>query len=97
MSTDPLIRRQRQLLEAAVGDDLVGLEVDGGACYGFNSTAKRIWQLTSSPIRLSEICEVLSNEHDVDASTCLADVTQAVLELRDGGLLELVSNKRKSV
>lgn len=97
MSTDLLIRRQRELLEADVGEDLVGLEIDGGACFGFNQTAKRIWQLTSSPVRLSKLCEDLRCEHNIDAYTCLEDVTRTVYELRDAGLLELVSIEQKAV
>lgn len=97
MSTDPLIRRRRQLLEADVGDDLVGLEIEGGECFGLNRTAKRIWQLTLSPIRLSELCGVIRGEHHVDEQTCLEDVTRVVHELREGGLIELSSSKQKPI
>lgn len=97
MSTDPLIRRRRELLEADVGDDLVGLEIEGGACFGFNPTAKRIWQLTSPPIRLSDLCETLRREYEVDSPTFVGDVTRAVEELRDGGLLEMISGQQKTI
>ncbi|MES2452901.1 MAG: PqqD family peptide modification chaperone [Pseudomonadota bacterium] len=50
-----------------------------GVCFGLNPVGSRVWQLTASPIRIAEICEILQREYDVDAATCEQQVV-AMLE-----------------
>lgn len=77
------------LMEAEVDGEMVGLHVESGSCYGFNSTAYRIWQLAERPVRLSQICEALSREFHVDSSTCEADVRTLLHTLAVDGLVTL--------
>ena len=44
-----IYERATSLMEAELGDELVGLQPDAGVCYGFNSVAKRVWQLLEQP------------------------------------------------
>ncbi len=42
-------------MESRIDEDIVALDVDQGACFGFNVTAARVWTLIEQPMRLSEI------------------------------------------
>jgi hypothetical protein len=84
-----LVRRTGQLMESRIDDDLVALNVDQGVCYGFNATAARIWDLTETPIRLSELHLRLLAEFDVDPGTCAAEVQRLLGQLQDDGLIAI--------
>ena len=89
MSTDLIIRRKGNLLEAEVDGELVALEVEKGSCYGFNRSATRIWQLAEQPISLSSLCDRLVGEYDVDRARCEEEVAGVIRELEREGLLEV--------
>jgi hypothetical protein len=89
MFEDRLVIRRGELLEAEVDGELVALHVDSGTCYGFNGTATRIWAMTETPRRLSEIRDALVAEFDVDSATCEAQLTELVREFAADGLVEL--------
>ena len=89
MLESPLIRRKGELLEAEVDDELVGLHVDKGTCYGFNATATRIWALLAEPKTLDQLCDALREEFDIDRSTCEPQVIALLRELETDGLVEI--------
>lgn len=91
LSTDLMIRRKSELLEAEVDGELVALQIDKGTCYGFNRSATRIWQLAEQPILMSDLCAALVGEFEVDRGTCEREVAEMVRELEREGLIETSS------
>jgi hypothetical protein len=89
MSDDFLIRRTGELLESPLDDDLVGLNVDQGACYGFNATAARVWRMLDRPRRLSELRRQLLDEYDVDPETCDGQVRALLAQLEENQLIAM--------
>ena len=89
MLDSPLISRKSELLEAEVDGELVALHVDKGTCYGFNSTATRIWGLLDRPRTLDELCVALGEEYEVDRTTCEREVIALLRELAEDGLVEI--------
>ena len=89
---DVIVARGGTLMEAQTGHDMVGLDVESGTCYGFNSTAHRIWQLIEQPISLSRLCGILSDEFDVDPETSARDVRALLEDLAQDGLVTLSSS-----
>lgn len=89
MSEDYWVRRAGTLLESRIDDDLVALNVDQGACYGFNATAARIWDLIERPARLSEIREQLIDEFRVDGETCDRELRALLGQLEQDGLVAM--------
>lgn len=87
MNDDILIRRTGDLMESPLGDELVGLHVDQGACYGFNPTAARVWQLLEQPRRFSELRDQLLAEYQVDAETCDRELRALLEQLEDHRLV----------
>jgi hypothetical protein len=86
---DLIVARREGLLEAEVDGELIGLHVDNGACYGFNSTATRIWALIAAPKRVGDLRDVLGAEFDVPPDVCEAELMELLKTLEADGLVEL--------
>lgn len=89
MGQDLRIERRGEMIETEVDGELVALHVDNGTCYGFNSTATRIWGMIEEPRLLSELTEALVRDYDVDAATCEAQLRELLDELAADGLVEI--------
>ena len=81
------ITRSRELMEAPLERDLVGLNVETGLCYGFNETASAIWRHLTQPLTFGDLLEKLRGEFEVTADECRDDVARIVGRLSDEGLV----------
>lgn len=70
MHSNTRISRLGGMIEAEVDGDLVGLDIEQGSCFGFNSTATRIWRLIDTAPTFGALCDALMDEHDVDLEIC---------------------------
>lgn len=86
---NPLISRNRTLMEQPVDDEMFGLEPEQGNFYGFNASAARIWALIEQPLSLDALCDALAAEFDVDPATCRADTLTLLRQLEADGLVTL--------
>lgn len=82
-----IVARGAGLVEAEVDGEMVGLHIENGICYGFNTTATRLWQLIEQPQSLSAICDALVDEFDVEPDQCEADVRALIADLQNDGIL----------
>lgn len=89
MSQDMRVERRGEMIETEVDGELVALHIDNGTCYGFNSTATRVWAMIEQPRLLSELTEELVREYDVDTATCEAQLRDLLDELAADGLVEI--------
>ena len=89
MQHDLLITRTAELIETQVDDDMVALDVERGACLGFNETASRIWAMTAEPIALAALVAQLGQEFDVDPDACARDVEAVLMSFSDQGLVRV--------
>lgn len=89
VAEDLVVARRGEMIETEVDGELVALHIDNGTCYGFNSTATRIWGMIEQPRRLSAIKDELLSEFDVDPATCEAQLRELLDELAADGLVEI--------
>lgn len=89
MNCDYWIRRARDLMESQIDEDIVALDVDQGACFGFNATAARVWTLIEQPMRLYEISRILLEEYRVEPDTCEWELLVLVRQLEQDGLVTM--------
>jgi hypothetical protein len=82
------ISRNGTLLEAEVDGEIVALNVESGTCYGFNSTATRVWSMIEQPRTIGEICATLVAQFDVEPDDCRRDVVDLLRELQADGLVK---------
>jgi hypothetical protein len=85
-------RRNRELMEANFGDELVALDRKIGVCLSFNEAATHIWRSLETPTMVSDIIEGLLQEFDVDAHECRRDVLELIAELEAMGLVARIEN-----
>lgn len=89
MTQDYIVSRRGELIETEVDGELVALHIDNGTCYGFNSTATRIWAMIEQPRHVSGLRDELMREFDVDEATCQAQLKDLLDELAADGLVEI--------
>lgn len=89
MEENSIVRRLAKLLQEEVDDELVALDVQGGAYYGFNSSARRIWALIEQPKTVGEIRDALVAEFDIDPATCETEVMELLTQLEADKLVRL--------
>lgn len=86
---DPLIERCPGLIASRLDTEMVGLHIESGSFYGFNPTASRVWELIEQPRPLSDLCNALTAEFDVDVATCEADLRLLLADMAKDGLITL--------
>lgn len=69
-----MIHRDGDWLAAKVGDELVMMSAATGNYIGLSPVGARIWELIETPCTVESLCAALSNEYDVDATTCRTEV-----------------------
>jgi len=70
LDLNDVVRRDAKMMSADVHDETVLLDVDSGACFGFDPVGSRIWALIEQPQRGSGPFERL--EHCLSISLASA-------------------------
>ncbi|WP_299645810.1 PqqD family protein [Sphingomonas bacterium] len=76
-------------METAIDGDMVALDIENGACFGFNATATRIWALLDTPMPIAAVVDHLVGEFAVDRARCRDEVTALLRQLEGRGLVRL--------
>ena len=76
-----------------VDREVVLMNVGRGRCYGLGEPGSSVWRRLGSPIRVDDLCRELMLEYNVDASLLQNDVVILLQQLRDEGLVRLVSTE----
>jgi hypothetical protein len=79
--------------EGQVSCDLAGevaiLDVKSGIYYGLNAIGGRIWNLIQEPRMVSEVCQTLLEEYEVEPKRCEHELLVLLQELAAKGLIEV--------
>jgi hypothetical protein len=86
---DDTVAATAHQVSTKVGDEVAILGLDKGLYYGLNPTGARIWELLSSPIRVSEIHRLLVEEYEVEAEPARRDLLEVLAGLLQAGLIEV--------
>jgi hypothetical protein len=87
LSSDTLIMRGEDLINAEIDNEAIVLSVAQGFCYGLNGVGSRIWRLLETPTRISDLCATLLTEYNVDPDACERQVLDLLEELRTERLI----------
>lgn len=88
---DAVFRRSAELLEADINDELVALEPNQGACFGFNAVAKDVWRKLEQPRSFNELRAELIDDYDVSEEQCTEELRDLLEQLAQAKLIERVS------
>jgi hypothetical protein len=83
-----IVQRPNQVAASIDGVTAI-MGVEHGAYYLMDAVGSDIWARIERPRRVSDVCDELVAEYDVDASTCETQVLEFVAELRERGLIEI--------
>ncbi len=84
-----IVTQATDLVMSEVDDEIMLMSVDSGKYYGMDEVGSRIWQLIRHPIAISDLCEMLADEFEVDDLTCQQDVLAFLNELSSEGLIKI--------
>ncbi|MGB9980264.1 PqqD family protein [Methanobacterium sp.] len=89
LSDYSLINATKETVHCNVEDETVILGLKDGLYYGLNPSGAFIWNLIQEPIMVTEICDAILEEYDVEKDTCRRDLMNLLQELLDNGLIEV--------
>ncbi len=90
IDVDTVVVQNEDLLSSELDSDTVLMGLTQSAYYGLDSTGQRIWNLIAQPCQVSDVCEQLIAEYDVDRATCEQKVCIFLTELNKEGLIRVV-------
>ncbi len=74
-------KRNQETISGRLHDQMVMMDVDKGEYFALNPIATRIWDLLEQPRTSEEICNLLLQEFEVDASRCKLEVQNHLGEM----------------
>ncbi len=89
MTEASVVVATKELATADLEGQAVILNLTSGLYHGLNAIGSRIWQLVQEPRTVSAIRDVLLEEYEVDAETCMRDLLAVLVEMRSAALVEV--------
>ena len=86
-----IYRRAAELLEADINDELVALEPNQGACFGFNAVARDVWRKLEQPLTFDQLRGQLLAEYDVSEQQCNDDLRNVLSDMTRLKLIEEIA------
>lgn len=89
MDLDTVVQRRSEPIFTRLDDELLALDPSQGLCYSLSGPGTRVWELITSPVAISSVCDRLVQEYAIDRETCSADLLELMDDLAVAGLVEL--------
>lgn len=70
-----------------VADETVLLDLESGTYYGLDAVGTRVWQLLKEGRSVSEACDVLLDEYDVERAQLQSDIDALIADLIEKKLI----------
>lgn len=71
-----------------VAGEAVILHLGSGTYFGLDEVGARIWELIAEPRPVAEVRDRLTEEYEIDAERCTADLLRLLGELAEHDLIE---------
>jgi|GEM_PF-550204 len=78
------------MFAAELGREIAMLNIARGRYYVLNVTAHAVWRRLEKPARVSDICESLRRDFEVDCATCYKETVAVLSELLGEGLVRVI-------
>ncbi len=86
---DSVIVRTDEVMTAPLDQEVVILNLTKNDYVNLNPVGKRIWDLLEKPLRVSDLCQKLSDQFDATPDQIAADVLPFLNQLHDESLIDL--------
>jgi hypothetical protein len=89
ISPTSMVVATKDQVSADIGGETILLSMNSAMYYGMESVASLIWSLLREPIRVSDICDAIVGEYDVEKNRCEADLLAFLRALAEKDLIEV--------
>lgn len=79
--------RNGKTISGRLHDEMVMMDLEQGKYFSLNPVATRIWELLEQPMTITELCNQLTEEYEVDSQACMEEVSEHIEELVRLGLV----------
>ena len=86
---ETVVSRSAEPVFAEVDGTVVMMSVDQGMYFALEGVGGRIWALLEQPRQVSEVCDALTEEFDIDAESCRRQVLDFLAELHNAQLVRI--------
>ncbi len=83
--------RQEELVTADMDEELVMMSLRNNNYYSLDAIGKAIWTRLQEPLVVSDLCQGLLTEFEVEPDRCLEDVLEFLNDLERAGLIHVVA------
>jgi len=90
LSTDTQLKQNPSICSREFDGETVMMNESLENYFGLDEIGTRIWQLLKEQLSLTELCQKLTEEYDVEPKQCLADITPFIEELLKDNMLVVV-------
>ena len=87
MTDTTVLTRREGLMTADMNGSAVMMDIMTGKYYNLGEIGGRIWALLEEPMTLTALIKKLTDEYDVSADRCRADMLPFLEKLLERGLL----------
>ena len=87
---DAVVAQIEELVSSDLDGETVMMSVKNGKYYGMDAIGSRIWTLIKQPRSVSELCDILLREFNVDRERCEKDVLIFLNKLAEDNLIRIV-------
>ena len=84
-----VLRKENGLMGGEMGNETVLMDMNTGDYLGLNSVGSSIWKILTAPTKVSNICEQLQAEYDIDDKTCQVETLKYLGMLEVENMLEI--------
>jgi hypothetical protein len=86
---ESIIVASKEQLSSSIGGETVILGLQAGRYYGVGAAGARVWQIIQEPRRVSDICDAIVSEYEVDPATCQSDLLKLFQQMAEARLIEV--------
>jgi hypothetical protein len=86
---ETVIVRNEELLTSDLDGETIMLSVESGNYYGLDQVGSRLWALIEQPRSVSDLCDMLVAEFDVERDQCEKDILAFLHELVDEKIVKV--------
>lgn len=88
LTLDSVVSQSSLQVACELDGEIVMMHIDSGEYFGCDAVGCRIWKLIEEPKTVSDVCDVLIREFDVERQQCERDVLTFLNELLAESLVD---------
>jgi hypothetical protein len=89
ITRDSTVVASKDQVSCEVQGEAAILQMKAGIYYSLDRVGARVWERIQHPVRVSDLCELITEEYDVEPMRCENDLLELLEQLGTAGLIEV--------